>query len=119
MGLGHVHHAGESEIIGRHLAGVHGGAETFLVVPAIDPAIGQPKFVGRRVVMEHAFGRVKDLVFLDPLAREHVEHVVEIAVRGFVAADVLGGLDPSNCTTSRALDPWKLRLSVLVRTTSF
>ena len=61
MRLGHVHHAVEPEVIGGHLARVHSCAKTFLVEAAVDPAIGQPELVGRRMVVEHAFGGVQDI----------------------------------------------------------
>ena len=36
----HIRHAVEAEIVSRHVAWVHGRAETILVVIPVDPAIG-------------------------------------------------------------------------------
>ena len=59
-----VMHAVEPEIDMRHLARIHGGSETLLGVTTIDPARLQAVLVRRLVVMEHALGRVQDLLLL-------------------------------------------------------
>ena len=94
------------------------GAKAVLVVAAVDPAIGQPELVGRRMVVEHAFGGMQDVTLFDPLTRQHLKHIVEIAIGGFIAADILSGINTIKCTPRRVFAPENVRLSVLVRTTS-
>ena len=42
------------------------------------------------MIVEHAFRRVKDLVFGDPEAGQILNHEFEIAVRRLVGAEILG-----------------------------
>ncbi len=93
MRLGELAHAGEAEIIGRHVARMHRGAETLVGMAAVDPAGLQPDRVGRLVVMEHAFGGVQDHVLPDPALGKPRQHVFEIAQARLVGADVLRRVD--------------------------
>ena len=56
MGLYEFEHTVEFEVGVRHLARVHGRAETLLGVPPVDPAGLQPVIVCRFVIVEHALG---------------------------------------------------------------
>ncbi len=93
MRLDQTGHAAEAEIVFRHFVRVHGRAEAILVVPAKDPAGGEAMRVRRPVVVEHALGRMQDLVLLNPERLELRQHVLEIAARRFVGTNVLGGVD--------------------------
>ena len=65
--------------------------------------------------MKHAFGRVQDFMPGDAVAGERFEHVVEIAICGFVAADILSGVDAVEVDTQAERDYLKnlaLRLAI-------
>src|ERR1700722_3688217 len=92
MRLGQFSHAGEPEGDMRQFAGIHGSAKTLLGISPVDPAGFQPDIVGRLVIMEHAFGGVKDLLLPDADLAEPLDHVFEIADRRLVRPDVFRGV---------------------------
>lgn len=70
-----------------------GGAESLLGVTTVDPAGFQTVLVRRLVIVEHALGGVQDLLLLHADLAQLLDHVVEIPVRRFIGADVLGGVE--------------------------
>ena len=77
----------------RHVTGMHGGAEPFIGMPPVDPAILQTVPVGRGMVVEHALGGVQDIAAADPARSQLFQHIFEIGGGGLVAADILGRVD--------------------------
>ena len=79
MSSNHIRHRVEREICRRHITRIHCGTEAFLVVAPIDPAVGKSELVCRRMIVEHAFSRMQDLVLLDAEPRKALDHVFEVA----------------------------------------
>ena len=87
----------------RHVTGMHGGTEPFVVMPPVDPAILQTVPVGGCMIMEHAFGRVQDVAAADPARRELFQHIFEIGGGRLVAADILGRVDTIELDTKSGM----------------
>ena len=60
---------------------------------AINPAIGNAVPPGRHVIVKQAFGGVQDVALCQAQIAHMLQHVDEIAIIGFVGADIFGGID--------------------------
>ena len=83
-------HAVVGKVDRRHLARIHSGAEAFLVVPAVNPAIRNAMPVRRLMVMKHALCNVQDFILGNSAMRQCFKHVLKVAVIGFITANILG-----------------------------
>ena len=93
MRRGKIGHAIEGEVDRRHVAGVHRSTKAFLAVPAVNPAVCKTILVRGLMIMEHAFRHMQDFFPEYSLVRERFQHVVKVAVIGFIAANILCGHD--------------------------
>ena len=72
----HFRHASKSEIIFRQSIWRMCSTEAFLGMTTVNPSRGESRSVGRRVVMKETFGRVQDLILLNPERLELRQTVV-------------------------------------------
>ena len=88
-----IGHAVETKIVLGHNTRIHRRAKALLVMAPIDPAGSQPMLVGRGMVVEQAFGGMKNFGLRDTKALQLGDHVVEIAVAWFIGANILRCID--------------------------
>src|SRR3546814_14648133 len=70
MRLYEIRHRVEAEIIGRKLARHHRRAEPFLRVATIDPAIGATVAPGEHVLLDQAYGELRQWLGVEAKARQ-------------------------------------------------
>ena len=88
-----IGHAVEAKIVPGRSARIHRRAKALLIMAPIDPAGSQPVLVGWSMVVEQAFGGMKNFRLGDAKAFELGNHVVEISVARLVGANILCGID--------------------------
>ena len=84
MGLCHVKHTIEYEIVFRHFARIHRCAKALLVMTSVDPAVRKTMFICRCMVMEHAFRCMQNVFTLKSERCKSIQKIVEIAIGRFV-----------------------------------
>ena len=102
----------------RHVTGMHGGAKSLIGMPAVYPAIFQTVPVGRRMIVEHAFGRVQDVAAADTAGCQLFQHIFEIGGCRLVTADIFSGVDTVELDAKFGMAVRKAALSTFERMTS-
>ena len=65
----------------------HCGPKSCLIMTSINPTGGNPEFIGGDMIMKHAFSSMENIGFSESQVMEMGQHVFEISVIGFIAAE--------------------------------